>query len=178
MLPYSVSSYMETKERCDSSRLAGEGCKKRTIKPKPTAKYLAMVTFKAISFLIDSDSKNNPRPNKTASDPYAPIFLGHVRLYILAEKYDMDSFRRLSLHRLRQILMVFTVYDENVPDLIGLVDEIYEYTVEGSWAREIISKYLSFFVEHIRQRDDFRDPLRRVNDFAQDLMERMVQRLD
>lgn len=175
-LPYSVSSYLKAKERRDGLSIFGDERPQQTT--QTTAKCRAMMAFRAISFSIDSDPKNNPRPNKTASEPYAPVFRGHVRLYELAEKYDIDSLRRLSLHRLRRTLMEFTVFDENVPDLICLVEEIYEYTVQGSSARVMISEYVSFFIEHIRDRRDFRDLLKHVNDFAHDLVGQMVQRLD
>lgn len=165
-LPYSIASY-----------LARASSKEQPSTPTQTAKYAAMMMFKNPSSPLDGNPRNSPRPKQRASEFLAQILEDHVRVYVLAEENDIDSLKTLSLDRLRQTLVDFIVSHASLHDLRCVVDDIYDFTVVGSPAREMIAKYFSFFVEHISNQYHFWYLLKRA-DFAQDLVEQMVQRLN
>lgn len=175
VLPYSFTMYLEIKGRCDSGRLSGSGPSRKRPRTAPTtARFAELQAFESRFCRFASNFKKCPRRNVAASEFYKPIFLCHARLYAFAEKYDIVPLGKLSLRRLHQTLVFFIVYDENVPDLICLVEEIYEHTFEGSPARNMITTYLSFFVACLINRADFRDLLGRADGFAPDLIEQMT----
>ncbi|SPJ84161.1 uncharacterized protein FTOL_10678 [Fusarium torulosum] len=106
---------------------------------------------------------------------YLPVFLTHVRLYILADKYDVEELRRLSLYRLRLLLRGVILFRKRIFDLVAVVDEIFANTVEGDGAREVIVKYFACYIGVIRDTPEVTELLRDGGDFAVALVERMAR---
>jgi hypothetical protein len=71
-----------------------------------------------------------PVRNKSYNENYLPVFLGHARLYVFADKYDIQPLKLLALKKLHQTLTIFTLYAQRVGDIVGLVKFTYENTVE------------------------------------------------
>ena len=42
-----------------------------------------------------------PRKNRESCEDYTQVFLCHARLYVFADKYDIDPLRALSVHKLQ-----------------------------------------------------------------------------
>jgi hypothetical protein len=49
-----------------------------------------------------------PRKNRESCEDYTEVFLRHARLYVFADKYDVDGLKDLSLHMLQRTLAEFT----------------------------------------------------------------------
>jgi hypothetical protein len=105
---------------------------------------------------------------------YLPVFLTHVRLYILADKYDVEELRRLSLYRLRLLLRGVVLFRKRIFDLVAVVDEIFANTIEGDGAREVIVKYFACYIGVIRDAPEVTELLRDGGDFAVALVERIA----
>jgi hypothetical protein len=71
-----------------------------------------------------------PVRNKSHNENYLPVFLGHAKLYVFADKYDVQPLKLLALKKLYQTLVIFTPYAQRVGDIVGLVKFTYENTVE------------------------------------------------
>ena len=59
-----------------------------------------------------SKHDHQPRPNKTANENYTEVFLCHARLYVFADKYDIQPLKVLTFEELHAVLAVFTLYQE------------------------------------------------------------------
>lgn len=66
----------------------------------------------------------NAHPNKN----FLPVFLGHAKLYMFADMYDVDPLKALALNKLHQILLTFKLYARRVGDVVELVGYSYENT--------------------------------------------------
>ena len=74
--------------------------------------------FSGIKFDLSAHEKASantyiPRGNKGSSEDFTPVFLGSAQLYVLADKYGIDSLSQLVLHKLEQTLKQFKLYHGN-----------------------------------------------------------------
>ena len=70
-----------------------------------------------------------PRRNVERCEDYTPVFLSHARMYVFADRWDIERLRILSLHKLQQTLVAFTIYDDaRVNDLVYLIRFVYANT--------------------------------------------------
>jgi hypothetical protein len=70
-----------------------------------------------------------PAPNEEMNESYLPVFLGHAQLYVLAEKYNVVSLKKLAHHKLHRTLPI-KLYAKRIDDIIGLVR--YAYSDENT----------------------------------------------
>lgn len=120
----------------------------------------------------------SPRPNCGPRESYERVFLSHARLYILADKYGVEGLRALTLHRLHRTLLHFTIFPERIPDLVTLVETIYDNTLDEDPARTVLARFFGCVVEHVRECEAFRALLRRAGEFSDDLIREMANRLE
>ncbi|KAI5463200.1 hypothetical protein BGZ63DRAFT_353234 [Mariannaea sp. PMI_226] len=139
-------------------------------------KYSAMRRFVKLE-MEHPDDLWEPRPNVDPYEKYEPVFMSHVRLYALAEKYGIEKLKTLTLHRMHLALQRFTIFPERVGDVVCIVPIIYDYTVAGDMAREMIVQFFCCVAEHVKVNRDFRFALRSVGEFADDLFQEMTSRL-
>ena len=76
------------------------------------------------------DSKVGPRSNLHPREDYTEVFLSHARLYVFAEKYDIQPLKKLCLQKLQHTLAIYTLYPERVDDIISLLKYVYANTAE------------------------------------------------
>jgi hypothetical protein len=117
------------------------------------------------------------RANSNPDMSFLPVFLTHVRLYILADKYDVQELRRISLFRLRLLLRGVVLFRKRILDLVTVVDEIFANTLEGDEAREVIVKYFACYIEVMRDAPEVTELLHDGGDFAVALVEHLAKRL-
>jgi len=84
-----------------------------------------------LSFHRQFETTSNTSPHQD----FAPVFLGHARLYVLADKYDVRELKNLVLHKLYNTLKEFTLYKSRIADVIELVQFVYDNT-PPSYQRE------------------------------------------
>ena len=74
---------------------------------------------------------NSPfRMNSGPEEDYTEVFLSHARVFVFAEKFDIQPLKALALDRLHGTLHNFWLYPERTGDIITLLRYIYANTLE------------------------------------------------
>jgi hypothetical protein len=93
----------------------------------PSSKVLVRQAFENIDYSMREAILERYKPvrNKSSNEDYTPVFLGHARLYVLADKYGVDALKTLVLHKIHETLLKFTLYPNRIGDVIELVKFAY-----------------------------------------------------
>ncbi|KAK7409458.1 hypothetical protein QQX98_008366 [Neonectria punicea] len=196
-LPYSITGYIQTWESHRHSGLVerpqegvnGQGYsqKRRRVEydwictPRNNMKANTMHRFDTLKITHPAGPEAytawEPQTNADANQSFRPVFSSHARLYVLADKYGVEDLKALTLHRLHRTLGQFSIFSERIPDVVALINIIYENTVDGDMARKVIVLFFCCILEHARDCEEFRQALRSQGDFADDLVQEMTSRL-
>lgn len=121
------------------------------------------------------------RPNEQACEDYTDVFLSHARLYVFADTYGIEGLRVLSLQKLRQSLVNFTLYAERTTDIALLLQYAYQHIPERTGTmdhlRELLMRYVCCHLDEIRRNDVFKEMLKAENNLSVDLLELLVPSL-
>ncbi|PIG85335.1 hypothetical protein AARAC_002771 [Aspergillus arachidicola] len=113
-----------------------------------------------------------PRGNTQLNEDFTPVFLGHARLYVLADKYGIESLTQLVLEKLRQTLNDFKLSAANVTDIIELVRFTYAHTrrlVTGrNELRTLVMMFIISSIGQIGETESFQKLLGDGGDFVVD----------
>lgn len=71
------------------------------------------------------------RDNWDTNESFAPVFLSHAKLYVMADCYGIKPLMGLTLHKLHQVLCGFTVHPERLIDIIELVEYSFDHGPQG-----------------------------------------------
>ncbi len=93
-----------------------------------------------------SDLLPAPRSNKHPQEDYTEVLLSHARLYVFAEKYDIQPLKRLSGQKFHHTLAIYTLYPERVGDITTLLKYVYANTSETIDGVEDIRMMLAHYV--------------------------------
>lgn len=69
------------------------------------------------------------RANTGPKEDYTDIFLGHARMYVFADKFDIQPFKQLALQKLHHQLAIHTLYIERVGEITTLLKYVYTNTM-------------------------------------------------
>ena len=126
-----------------------------------------------------------PPKNHEGCEDFTKVFLGHARLYVFAEKWDIEPLREISLHKLQQTLISFTLFDERVGNVVELLTYAYdnEHTRDRQGKsvdalRLLLSHYAACSIEDLSKNDQFQTFLNENGAFGRDLVEKLIERLD
>ena len=102
-----------------------------------------------------------PRANKSDNEDYSEIFLGHARLYVFANMYQIAILKILALEELEATLAVFKLHRKRVRDIVALLQYIYaETTVSTSEEvslRDVMQHYMATEMETLIKNKYFRN---------------------
>ena len=102
-----------------------------------------------------------PRPNQASNENYTEVFLSHARVYVFAEKYDIQLLKALALDELHGTLQNFSLYSERTGDIIALLRYVYANTgepVDGvEDMRIVLQQYIGFGMDTLMGDKDFED---------------------
>lgn len=78
---------------------------------RPTKKEALKEAFSKLRFCEADDERPNftVRANNDASEEYTDVFLSYARLYVFAERWDIQPLKRLALKNLYETLSSFTL---------------------------------------------------------------------
>lgn len=79
-------------------------------------------------------------------EDYTEVLLSHARLYVFAEKYDIQPLKKLSRQKLQHTLAIYTLYPERVGDITTLLKYVYANTSETIDGIEDIRTMLAHYV--------------------------------
>ena len=92
------------------------------------------------------DVTSGPRSNLHPLEDYTEVFLSHARLYVFAEKYDIQPLKKLCQQKLKHTLAIYTLYPERVGDITALLKYVYANTAETISGTEDIRTMLAHYV--------------------------------
>ncbi|MCJ1424987.1 hypothetical protein MMC29_002875 [Sticta canariensis] len=87
-----------------------------------------------------------PRANRGPREDYSDVFLSHARIYVFADKYDIEPLQKLALKNLHQTLTAFTLYPERCGDVIALVSYSYANTADRGAGVESLRTLLMHYM--------------------------------
>ena len=88
-----------------------------------------------------------PRPNSNKPADYSEVFLGHARLYVFADKYDVQTLKVLAMEELHATLAVYTLYQERTAEIVRLLRYVYANTAESKDGVEDLRTILTQYME-------------------------------
>ncbi len=147
-----------SKDACsfDDDLVWGSWSTKKGKKKKNTGQSSSSKGSLRESFIIQYDllslghsvdpSIPGPRGNRTPEEDYTEVFLGHARMYVFAEKYDIQPLKTLALLKLHHTLSIFTLFPERVGDIMTLLKYVYANTAEAIDGTEDIRTMLAHYV--------------------------------
>ena len=101
------------------------------------------------------------RANRGAHEDYTEVFLSHTRLYVFAEKYDIQSLKTLALEELHNTLAIYTLYRRRTGDIVALLRYVYANTgvpARGSEdLRTLLRDYVGYETKVLIEDEDFKD---------------------
>jgi hypothetical protein len=125
------------------------------------------------------------RKNEQWED-YTNVFLGHARIYVFADKYNVATLRTLALGKLYQTLDVFNLYSTRIGDIINLVR--YSYSNSNTHdsdgvqdmdiLRNLVAHYIVYMFEDLAKDDNFLALMEEGGPFVQDLTVMLLRRID
>jgi hypothetical protein len=122
-----------------------------------------------------------PIANSDPNQNFLPVFLGHAKLYVLAEKYGVGPLKALALQKLHQTLLTFTLYGKIIPDIIELIR--FAYSDENTMDREddpdelrgLVLHYVVSEIDTIAEKSEFYGLIEEGGAFVRDFW-RMVKK--
>lgn len=104
-------------------------------------------------------SQPPPRSNQGPLEDYSEVFFSHARVYVFADKYDIEPLKNLALQNLHQTLAIYNLYSERCGDIIALIRYSYANTVgrEGvEDLRALLTDYMGFEMATLARDEDFK----------------------
>lgn len=119
------------------------------VSPPPVLNLASKAKFVQRQYTIRNASKDNPqpRPNTHHEEDYSEVFLGHARLYVFADKYDIEKLKVLAMEELHATLAVFSMYQQRTGDIIALLRYIYANTAETKSGADDLRSLMTDYIE-------------------------------
>jgi len=124
-----------------------------------------------------------PRPNSSPEEDYTTVFLGHASLYVFAKKYGVESLRALTLNKLHNTLVTFTLYPARIGDIVKLISYTYssEHTPDHEDRvddlRALVVHYVACEVDTIGESELFLSLLEEGGPFVRDFWRKVKDRI-
>ena len=120
-----------------------------------------------------TDYNFTPPENTGSWEDFTPVFLEQAQLYVLADKYCIDSLCQLVLSKLHQTLRSFKLYDTGVSGIIELVRFVYMNTPPNCGEkvdamRNFVTRYVVSVLGQIGENECFREILEEGGPFVSD----------
>lgn len=108
----------------------GSGFGRSTKKSKKTKKALLRESFNHREYSPTTSGQMfvdscRIHANGGPEEDFTRVFLGHARLYVLAEKYGVEHLKKLVLHKIHKTLVSFTLHETRIGDVVELAQYIY-----------------------------------------------------
>lgn len=104
-------------------------------------------------------SQPPPRSNQGPLEDYSEVFLSHARVYVFADKYDIEPLKNLALQNLHQTLAIYNLYPERCGDIIALIRYSYANTVGRVGAEDLqalLTDYMGLEMATLARDEDFK----------------------
>ncbi|KAL8833809.1 MAG: hypothetical protein Q9176_007807 [Flavoplaca citrina] len=100
------------------------------------------------------------RANRGANKDYTEVFLSHARLYVFADKYDIQPLKTLALEELHDTLATYILYRGRTGDILVLLRYVYANTGQsargGEGLRMLLRDYLGYEMSDLMKDGQFK----------------------
>ena len=140
-------------------------------------------SFRKLRLSVADDERKawTPRVNTRASEDYTNVFLSHARLYVFAEKWYIQSLKRLALKNLHETLWSFNLWSPCIGDVVALLRFAYQNTSRppngDESMRTMLNQYVTYEMEKIVEAASFRTLLEEIKDFLDDFCSAVKRRI-
>ena len=120
-----------------------------TMAEEQSSKTLLKESFIGLRFATSATTHPPPPPprsNRDSSEDYTEVFLSHARLYVFAEKYDIQPLKALAIQQLHQTLGIYTLYLERAGDIIELLRYVHANTADVDGGAEALRALLVYYI--------------------------------
>ena len=104
-----------------------------------------------------------PCPNQGPCENYSEVFLSHARIYVFAEKYDIEPLKMLALQRLHATLSIYNLYPRRIGDIISLLRYAYLNTAQlqpgVERLRALLTSYMGTEISKLASNVQFKELL-------------------
>ena len=90
------------------------------------------------------------------------LFSAHARLYVFADRYQVDDLKRMVLQRLNEDIVDYPLHVLGTSYVTTLIDYVYddENTADKDWPsidqlRDLVSHYAACWIQVLKKEDDF-----------------------
>lgn len=125
------------------------------------------------------------RANKGPEEDYTEVFLGHARMYVFAEKYDIQPLKKLALQKLQHQLAIHTLYNERVGEIITLLRYVYANTMapittidEEDGIRAMLAHYVGVEMANLVKEGEIKDLMLEESDLLSDFLRMFALRIN
>ena len=126
------------------------------------------------------NNNNNNNNNRDINQDYQPdVFLLHAKLFVFAEKYDIQPLKILAIHNLHHSLSHYQLLPQHVSDMTNLIHYSYENTHASSddLLRELLASYVEIEMAVLIEAKPFEELLEEGGDFVGDFLKRVKKRI-
>lgn len=106
--------------------------------------------------------------NNSPQQDFTSVFLGHVRLYILGDKYGIEDLTTLVLYKLHKTLIAFSLHEDRIVDVLQLIRYTYEHAPQQSTdpLRTLVTEYVAAEIDIIGKSVEFHALLEEGGEFV------------
>jgi hypothetical protein len=153
---------------------------------KPSKSQLMRQAFEDISYEAGKfheglHQRCAVRENSSASEDYTPVFLGHARVYVFADKWGVADLKKLTLFKLHQTLRSFTLYAARRPDIVELIRFAYDNTPDhaeyADGLRTLLTHYVGCEIESLKHCPEFISLITEGGDITRDIFQIILKRI-
>lgn len=149
--------------------------------PEPVVLSSPRVRFEDLSYpLLTRTINTSPRANESSNEDYSPVFLGHARLYVFAEKYDIEPLKAAALNKLHRTLSTFKLYEARYGDIVALISYTYDNTPSRRVMdplREMLVHYVAYEATRVARCGQCMELVQENGSFASDLLGMVLERV-
>lgn len=128
------------------------------------------------SSLAPNNNSNNNKGLNLDNQPES--FLLHAKLFVFADKYDVQALKMLSIHNLHYSLSHHQLLPQHIPDITNLIHYSYENTpASGDLLRELLASYVELEMAVLIEAKPFEELLEEGGDFVGDFLKRVKKRI-
>lgn len=158
-----------------SSMIASASTQFSYLRPDPPPRREALkAAFVKLNYCQPGDERPKwvPCANIRPSEDYTNAFLSHARLYVFAEKFDIQPLKRLVLENVHQTLTIFRLWPDCVSAIVSLLQYVYANTLKPSHGEEpmrsLLKRYICYEMETMSKAASFRKLLGQDSDLLDD----------
>lgn len=124
------------------------------------------------------NNNNNNKNRELSQDQQPDLFLPHAKMFVFAEKYDIQPLKMLAIHNLHHALSHYQLLPQNVSDITNSIQYSYENThASDDLLRELLASYVELEMAVLIEAKPFEDLLEEGGDFVGDFLKRVKKRI-